>query len=952
MKLTLTFAIIVLTGFCSFAQIRGATALSNPEIPEGNTYAIVIGISKYKNLPPLQYADRDAQSFYDYLVSSEGMHVDSSNVSLFINEAANINNLGNSVSDVLQKDIKKGDKVFFFFAGHGDYDAKIMRDQSLLLLQGAPNGNYFQNVFSGDYISTSDLHIKFTSELIKRGAEVMLIIDACHSGGMNSQLAGGEQGGIITSNALNTIQSTVKLYSCQASQYSLESTQFGGGRGLFSFVLMEGLYGMADANNDKAVSMKELQRYLEDNVPMLALPNRQDPVVKTEDNTLVVAMVNDNLLREYKMAKERNMSFLLAANIKGNEEAWIAAMSITQKELYQNCKQQIKVKNLNEAYLIYKKYELEDKTSEASILLRRNLSAALQEGAAVILTPMLEDVSKFNADLGVVAQARDYLDKAAELLGKDHFLYDKLQARKLFLKTLVIILKAEDKKRSKECIQYLEESVTLEPNAPYSYYYLSSLYSTEKRITDAENAIKKYLDLIPTSCWAHNNYGNLLLYKNNYSEAEKEYKKAIEIDPSFATPHYNYAISLERSQRIQEAIIEYKKAIELYPDYADAHHNLSILLSGLNLYDEAETEYKKSIELDPANVSSYYNYGIFLIQQKRNDEAEIQYQKALILNPDDEKALYSYAILLVNFKRYDEAEKKYKKIIRIKPDYALTYTGYGYMLNLLERYTEAVQVYAKAIELNPNDADLHTSYGFNLLKAGKPEESEIEYKKALELDPGNVIAHNNYSLLLYDLKRYKEAEEQNKKAIELNPASADAYINYGYLLYNLERYQESISAYRKSSVCNSDTSSVYKWIAFIYYTNLKQYDSSAYYYQKVFRNDKNDTSSLEKYAYSLLRLNKIPESIKAFETETERFPDYPWGYYNLCCVYSLQNEKGNALPYFNKSLQKGMELPEHWQIDTDLDNIRTMPEFKTILLKYYSQDELDKYPTLFVVQKK
>jgi uncharacterized caspase-like protein len=272
------------------AQIRG-TEINSPDTPDGNTYAIVIGISKYKNIPPLQYADKDAMAFYDYLVSDKGMNVDSANVSLCINEEANINNLGNKVSDLLQKDIKKGDKVIFFFAGHGDYDAKIMQDQSLLLLQGAPNGNYFQNVFSGDYISTSDLHIKFTSELIKKGAEVMLIIDACHSGGMNSQLAGGEQGGIITANALNTIQSTVKLYSCQTNQYSLESKQFGGGRGLFSYVLMEGLYGMADINGDSAVSMKELQRYLEDNIPLLALPNKQDPVVKVEDNTVVICRV-------------------------------------------------------------------------------------------------------------------------------------------------------------------------------------------------------------------------------------------------------------------------------------------------------------------------------------------------------------------------------------------------------------------------------------------------------------------------------------------------------------------------------------------------------------------------------------------------------------------------------------------------------------------------------------
>lgn len=711
MKLSIILALISINSIYCFAQTRGATAINLPDTPISKTYAIIIGISKYKNLPSLQYADKDAQAFYDYLVSSGGMNVDSSNVALFINEAANINNLGNSVSDILQKDIKKGDRVIFFFAGHGDYDAKIMKNQSLLLLRGAPNGNYFQNVFSGDYISTSDLHIKFTSELIQKGAEVMLIIDACHSGGMNSQLAGGEQGGIITANALNTIQSTVKLYSCQANQYSLESAQFGGGRGLFSYVMMEGLYGMADANNDNAISMKELQRYLEDNVPMLALPNKQDPVVKTEDNTMVICMVNEALLNEYKKAKDKNLSFLLAANIKGNEDAWISTMSNKQKELYLTCKHQTENKNLGEAFITFKQYELHDKTSDASVLLRRNLSAALQEKTAKILTPMLEDVSKFESNIKEVAQAEDDIDKAAELLGKEHFLYDKLQARKLFLKALGIILNGDKKTKSKECIKYLEQSVSLEPNAPYTYFSLSSLYSEASNPKEAENNINKYLDLIPTSSWAH----------------------------------YNYAILLYESNR----------------------------------YDEAEKEYKRTIALDPSNSNAHFNYGI----------------------------------LLEDLGRYKDAEKEY----------------------------------IKAIELNPGFINAHCNYGLLLQRLNRNEEAEREYKKAIELKPRNEVVYNNYGILLRNLRRYGEAEKQYKKAIEINPSNANSY-------------------------------------------------------------------------------------------------------YNLTCIYSLQLENANALMYLKQCLQKGMRRLDSWQKDTDLDNIRTSPEFKTILLRYYSQEELDKFPDLFVVK--
>jgi hypothetical protein len=37
------------------------------KIPAQNTYALVIGLSKYQEITPLQFADRDAVAFTEYL---------------------------------------------------------------------------------------------------------------------------------------------------------------------------------------------------------------------------------------------------------------------------------------------------------------------------------------------------------------------------------------------------------------------------------------------------------------------------------------------------------------------------------------------------------------------------------------------------------------------------------------------------------------------------------------------------------------------------------------------------------------------------------------------------------------------------------------------------------------------------------------------------------------------
>lgn len=56
--------------------------------PKGNTYAVVIGISDYPDLQPLQFADKDALLFYDFLRSPAGGELPPQNIKLLLNEEA------------------------------------------------------------------------------------------------------------------------------------------------------------------------------------------------------------------------------------------------------------------------------------------------------------------------------------------------------------------------------------------------------------------------------------------------------------------------------------------------------------------------------------------------------------------------------------------------------------------------------------------------------------------------------------------------------------------------------------------------------------------------------------------------------------------------------------------------------------------------------------------------
>jgi tetratricopeptide (TPR) repeat protein len=604
--------LIFIASLDAFAQDTRGIGTKSTGVEEGNTYAIVIGISTYKDVNPLKYAHQDAEVFANFLLSRDGMALDPVNVKLFLNEKATLANIGSSLSDLMGKNLKKGDRIIFFFAGHGDYDANILKDQALLLLYGAPKQNYFQNIFSGDFISTSDLNSRFIDPLAARGCEVMLIVDACHATGMNKNLSGGAEGGKITSMALQSMTSPIKIYSCQANELSLESQQWGGGRGLFSYVLMEGLYGMADADNNKTVTLRELGRYLEDHVATLAAPNKQEPIVKMEDPTRVISKVNEGFLASYKSQKDKGLVFIAKADTKGSMDVQLQKMDSSQSQLYLETDSLIDKNELEKAYEKFLEIEKSDKESDASLQLRRNLSAALQHSAAELLLPMLEDVSRASSNIPAIQKARHDLERAAHLLGEKHFLYKNLQARLLFLKAYIYSLErgirtivSGDTRYvvgdDSLALTWLNESVRLEPNAPYTWYYIGFFNRVLGKYELAKEYIEKYLNLIPHSSVAHGRMGAILANLKRNDEALVHLQKALALDPKNTFAMNDLGLVYTRLGRKEEALAIYLKAVETDPMFFVGYYNICCYYSLAGNHEKALYYLRKSFETGKLN---------------------------------------------------------------------------------------------------------------------------------------------------------------------------------------------------------------------------------------------------------------------------------------------------------------------------------------------------------------
>jgi hypothetical protein len=88
----------------------------------GRTFALIIGVKNYKFIPPLNYADKDAKMFYDFLVTTQKDGRSAERIFLLLNEEVTQNAVASKLYRIREK-VEPGDRVFIYFGGHGDMGA-------------------------------------------------------------------------------------------------------------------------------------------------------------------------------------------------------------------------------------------------------------------------------------------------------------------------------------------------------------------------------------------------------------------------------------------------------------------------------------------------------------------------------------------------------------------------------------------------------------------------------------------------------------------------------------------------------------------------------------------------------------------------------------------------------------------------------------------------------------
>jgi len=245
----------------------------------GNTYAVIVGIADYKyesTAPDLTWTINDADKFSGFLMSEKGGSIPAGNIYLLKNSKAKKANIIYYAKQLFAK-AGENDRVIFFFSGHGTEGALVPHD-------GVYNPSTQQTYNLLYYTELQDI-MKSAKCKTK-----MIFADACHSGSIKEKEFKKVEDKTEPKPPVRAPQDleVAIMTASSATELSIEMPELK--MGLFSYHLIDGLEGSADANKDKRVTIFELHNYVYNQVH--AKNPKQSPVTFGKfDKEMVVSSI-------------------------------------------------------------------------------------------------------------------------------------------------------------------------------------------------------------------------------------------------------------------------------------------------------------------------------------------------------------------------------------------------------------------------------------------------------------------------------------------------------------------------------------------------------------------------------------------------------------------------------------------------------------------------------------
>jgi tetratricopeptide (TPR) repeat protein len=698
--------------------LAAAASEAAAKMPEGGqTFALVVGISKYQKLPQdlwLQYANADASDFAKHLATPRGGGLPPDNIMLLTDEKATTAALRTAFETFLKARAGKKDTVFVLIAGHGTVETAGSKGAYILTYDSDPQD------LASTALPMADVQSLMEEQLSKVG-RVAVFVDVCHSGTIGAIKSMAINGAV---EKLGDAEGEILgLMASRPKELSYEGPEFGGGHGAFTYYLLKGLSGEADKNNDGIVNANELIEYVRDKVAVATNDKQHPRDFGTMDNAVALSDKTKpgiQLSRRLPVLLDsRAQNFLLASLEPMPVPDEPAALERFQAALKAGRLLPGEPQNaFDELRSLY------GALSPEQYLLRANeLRVALEDrGQQVLLRYMAGEQVPQTRD--AFAAAAQYESAAAELTPESLF----LEGRRDFFQGRTLLF---DRKYA-DAADLLERSVGIDPGGAYAYNALGIAYLEQADYKRAAAAFRDAVRRAPHWAYPLHNLALAYIETGEYAPAIRAYQDAMRLAPDAAYLPYNLGLAYQKTNRRAEAEAAYRKAMSLAPEKPESYNALGTLKASTGKTGEAESLYRKALERDAAFLPARHNLALLLGGVKtRRKEAEDLWRENLSRAPEYLPSRLSLAEALAADGETARAIEEYRTVLGQRPEYVAARLAVADLLLKAGDPNAALDQYQAALRGEPDNPTLLERAGDAERTAGRTADAVKSYQAAL-----------------------------------------------------------------------------------------------------------------------------------------------------------------------------------------------------------------------------
>ncbi|HMS83107.1 MAG TPA: tetratricopeptide repeat protein [Nitrospira sp.] len=337
--------------------------------------------------------------------------------------------------------------------------------------------------------------------------------------------------------------------------------------------------------------------------------------------------------------------------------------------------------------------------------------------------------------------------------------------------------------KADHALELLDKAIDRTPERGESYFPKGLILLNQKRIAEAEQAVKKGLQYSSDSPIGHYYLGRISLEAGNTDQAITSFDRAITVNPAFEPAYLAQASVFESRQEKDKAIAILRKYLEqVNPRNRDIRQHLVQLYIATKDYAGGLAELETMLQDNPGDLDAQLRMALIYGEMKEFAKAISRLTDILNAKPAELKVRDYLGYLYEETKDFPKAIETYRYNIQLDPKFSDSHIHLGVLLYRLKQFPQAATHLGEAVHLVPKQPEPHIVLGLAHLQNDQFEKAAQAFEEGIRHHPKNADLHFNLGTAYDKLNRFEDVEHAMETALSLDPHHADAlnYLGYSY----------------------------------------------------------------------------------------------------------------------------------------------------------------------------